>query len=307
MCNNRNENIINGACQSCGENSVWSNNQCVCTTGFFLIGGQCRACDPRTKYDGKDCICNLGYFGNRDLCTPCHKSCSQCTGPEANQCLSCSDVSLVLEKGYCSKNSPCNFGFFLDNGQCTKCLDNCLDCESVFECKTCSIGFATKTQTINEQKIVSCDEICGDGIKYEQQCDDGNTANGDGCSSKCEEEPGWFCSGGSSSKPSICKKFIPDQIQLSSKGAVNLGSYVILSVRASYLPPCITKDECSTCFKALQVNVVNANVPILTTINFVPLSQWQFVIKFDFQGLIVSSIFKVVIKLNESFRGCFAD
>lgn len=221
--------------------------------------------------------------------------------------MSCSDVSLVLEKGYCSKNSPCNFGFFLDNGQCTKCLDNCLDCESVFECKTCSIGFATKTQTINEQKIVSCDEICGDGIKYEQQCDDGNTANGDGCSSKCEEEPGWFCSGGSSSKPSICKKFIPDQIQLSSKGAVNLGSYVILSVRASYLPPCITKDECSTCFKALQVNVVNANVPILTTINFVPLSQWQFVIKFDFQGLIVSSIFKVVIKLNESFRGCFAD
>lgn len=91
------------------------------------------------------------------------------------------------------------------------------------------------------------------------------------------------------------------------KGAVNLGSYVILSVRASYLPACITQNECSTCFKALQVNVVNANVPILTTVNFVPLSQWQFVIKFDFQGLIVSSIFKVVIKLNESFRGCFAD
>lgn len=86
-----------------------------------------------------------------------------------------------------------------------------------------------------------------------------------------------------------------------------MGSSVILSVRATYLPSCITKDDCSACFKAIQANVVNANVPILTTINFVALSQWQFVIKFDFQGLIVTSIFKVVVKLNESFRGCFAD
>lgn len=88
---------------------------------------------------------------------------------------------------------------------------------------------------------------------------------------------------------------------------MNLGSSVILSVRASFLPACVTKNDCSQCFKAIQVNVVNANVPILTTINFVPLSQWQFVIKFDFQGLIVTSIFKVVIRLDESFRGCFAD
>lgn len=186
VCNNRNENIINGVCQPCGDNSVWNKNQCVCNTGFFLIGAECRTCDPRTKYDGKDCVCNLGYFGNRDLCTPCHKSCSQCTGAEANKCTACSDVSLVLENGYCSKNSPCNPGFFLDNGVCTKCLDNCIDCDNVFECKTCAIGYATKTQNVNGQNIVSCEEICGDGIKYEQQCDDGNTANGDGCNSKCE-------------------------------------------------------------------------------------------------------------------------
>lgn len=81
VCNSRNENIIDGRCQPCGANSVWNKDKCVCNTGFFLIGAECRTCDTRTKYDGKDCICNLGYFGNRDLCTPCHKSCSQCTGP----------------------------------------------------------------------------------------------------------------------------------------------------------------------------------------------------------------------------------
>lgn len=85
-----------------------------------------------------------------------------------------------------------------------------------------------------------------------------------------------------------------------------MGGQVILSVRASYLPSCITKNstDCTQCFKVIKANVVNVNVPVLVTVNFVPLSQWQFYVKFDFQGLYVSSIFKVVIKLNEDFKGC---
>ena len=66
--------------------------------------------------------------------------------------------------------------------------------------------------------------------------------NDDGCSSKCQEESGWFCSGGSSAKPSTCKKFIPDQIQLSARGSVNMNGQILQAVRASYLPECITKN-----------------------------------------------------------------
>jgi len=34
-----------------------------------------------------------------------------------------------------------------------------------------------------------CKVVCGDGIRVkEEQCDDGNTDDGDGCSSKCEIE-----------------------------------------------------------------------------------------------------------------------
>ena len=37
-------------------------------------------------------------------------------------------------------------------------------------------------------------EICGDGYNFGQhKCDDGNTLNGDGCSSKCEVEEGFEC------------------------------------------------------------------------------------------------------------------
>lgn len=93
---------------------------------------------------------------------------------------------------------------------------------------------------------------------------------------------------------------------MSSKGAVNLGGQVILSVRASYLPACVTKNECAECFKVIKANVVNVNVPVLVTVSYVPFSQWQYYIKFDFQGLYVSSIFKVVIKLNEDYKGCIA-
>ena len=51
-----------------------------------------------------------------------------------------------------------------------------------------------------------CLEICGDGIRVSStiQCDDGNMASGDGCSSDCEVETNFKCSGGSSTSPDIC-------------------------------------------------------------------------------------------------------
>jgi len=46
---------------------------------------------------------------------------------------------------------------------------------------------------------------CGDGlIEPPEQCDDGNTVNGDGCSSNCQVEPMWHCD----DEPSVCF-FIP--------------------------------------------------------------------------------------------------
>jgi cysteine-rich repeat protein len=40
---------------------------------------------------------------------------------------------------------------------------------------------------------IRCVEICGDGIIINDQCDDGNTLNGDGCSEFCKVEKDWSC------------------------------------------------------------------------------------------------------------------
>ncbi len=50
--------------------------------------------------------------------------------------------------------------------------------------------------------------VCGDGsINGSEQCDDGNTRSGDGCSSSCQVEQGWVCSG----QPSSCQIQNPAQ------------------------------------------------------------------------------------------------
>lgn len=50
-----------------------------------------------------------------------------------------------------------------------------------------------------------CQQVCGDKlIAGAEQCDDGNTANGDGCSASCAVEPGFTCSGCPSGPTSSC-------------------------------------------------------------------------------------------------------
>lgn len=44
-----------------------------------------------------------------------------------------------------------------------------------------------------------CIEVCGDGIAYNDKCDDGNTISGDGCNSSCNIEDGYQCVGTSPS------------------------------------------------------------------------------------------------------------
>lgn len=48
---------------------------------------------------------------------------------------------------------------------------------------------------------VTCQTVCGDKLTAgSEQCDDGNTNNGDGCSNTCQVEYDWSCAG----QPSVC-------------------------------------------------------------------------------------------------------
>jgi cysteine-rich repeat protein len=53
------------------------------------------------------------------------------------------------------------------------------------------------------------DPVCGDGVvEGSERCDDGNTLNGDGCSSSCQVESGWTCNADS---PTNCTTSLRDQ------------------------------------------------------------------------------------------------
>ena len=54
----------------------------------------------------------------------------------------------------------------------------------------------------------TCEEECGDGIKVNHACDDGNTLDDDGCDSTCNIELKYICEGGSLTSPDMCTRIV---------------------------------------------------------------------------------------------------
>jgi len=103
----------------------------------------------------------------------------------------------------------CPDGFYADTmiTKCVKCPDTCATCLSATKCLTCKDGYIVSNGlcVVCEEKKgyytkgKVCDEICGDGLNLGMhECDDGNTIDGDGCSSRCTIEDGFKCYKGTS-------------------------------------------------------------------------------------------------------------
>jgi cysteine-rich repeat protein len=56
--------------------------------------------------------------------------------------------------------------------------------------------------------------VCGDNVVIGEECDDGNTLGGDGCSATCTVEAGFTCTG----SPSICTPICGDGLVVSGEG-----------------------------------------------------------------------------------------
>jgi len=89
-----------------------------------------------------------------------------------------------------------------------ECYDTCLSleyecgihtlCGEIVDCNGCPIG----PPLLVCNNLHQCELACGNGvIDAGEECDDGRTDDGDGCSSTCViETPGWTCIG----EPSVC-------------------------------------------------------------------------------------------------------
>lgn len=133
-----------------------------------IIGGAgqiCRyaagACDVEETCDGAGLACPPNVF--RPLGTVCRASANQCDADET-----CTGYTAT-----CPIDRPKADGSPCDDGQLCTVYDACV-------AGVCGAS----------------PETCGDGILQNtcsEQCDDGNTANGDGCSSGCLAEAGLGC------------------------------------------------------------------------------------------------------------------
>lgn len=95
----------------------------------------------------------------------------------------------------------CGNGLIQGDQECddgnTEDGDGCSSTCTVEEGWTCS----GEPSVCVEEDPSEVEAVCGNGvIEGDQACDDGNTEDGDGCSSTCTIEEGWTCSG----EPSAC-------------------------------------------------------------------------------------------------------
>ena len=171
------------------------------------------------------------------LTLACASKCETCSGPDPSDCSLCSSSFLKLPtSSECIESCPS--GFFTNNAsrECEPCSDaHCLDCSSgTAICNSCStISFYyldgvscslcpspdftghdfCRSCTLEGYAISDtgeCEELCGDGLLLSlvHECDDGNTSNGDGCSSECLVESGYLCERVSTSSSDECNQII---------------------------------------------------------------------------------------------------
>lgn len=190
---------------NCGNGSIDSGEDC---DGSNLNGQDCTdlgfssgtlSCDANCDFVTTQCVSPTCGDSNVDAGEDCDgdnngQTCES-LGFDGGQ-LSCSTTSCTFDTSLCSTcgNNTLEFGEQCDDTQ--------------FGGETCqSQGFdggtlsCTSSCTLDTSACTNEVPVCGDGvIDNGEQCDDNNTAAGDGCSGTCQIEDGYTCEG----EPSDC-------------------------------------------------------------------------------------------------------
>jgi len=121
------------------------------------------------------------------------------------------------EPSECLRTKKCGDGYRHDLEECDD--GNQIDGDGCSSNCTIEPGYVCDDSCAeyNCDRKSSCREPeCGDGVmEGPEECDDGNTDNGDGCSSTCHVEPGYKCY--KDKQKSICRSFCGDGMKSSDE------------------------------------------------------------------------------------------
>ena len=164
--------------------------------------------------------------------------------------------------------------------QCLPCSDGCLSCQSCYSCTQCRPEY-----TYNSYSQL-CNEVCGDGLRFNLACDDGNNVDGDGCSSDCKIETGYNCMGGSPNSKDTCSNYRPSVLVLKQAGMSHLPRRIILNINLNFLPQKLldSATDCrNSCDSILDVDIIKGFKYFKSIrAKYVPSTSYSFAVDIDF-------------------------
>lgn len=99
---------------------------------------------------------------------------------------------------------------------------------------------------------------------------------------------------------------IPTKSVITPKGAVQLSGKVMQGITLSYLPDGLTAGGCSKCSEVLMVSIIQAQVIPSFRVNFLPTTQFKYLIEFDFQGIFGIPPFTFTLRINPDYARFFS-
>ena len=150
-----------GSCADTGSGSMWpigsinwvcpcTNCDNACTKCTGPTQNECSACSSGYYLQPSSTSCQIscppGYWkdGTNRICAACHSACTECSGPNFNQCSACSTgYFLQPASTICLNFCPNGYGEDTVNRVCVSCDTSCSQCTGPTntQCSACSPGY----------------------------------------------------------------------------------------------------------------------------------------------------------------------
>ena len=187
---------VSGAKKTCSGQGACLVGACDSKTGNCepVAGNEGKGCDDGSKCSEKDackagkCVGQVVKCDDGNICTD--DSCDNSKGcQQASNTTKCADNDACTEKEVCAKGACVKQQLNCDDGNpCSK--------DSCNSSKGCGHDALTDKTQCSQDGKKWCESgacvpkpACGDGeVGSDEECDDGNTKGGDGCSAECKHE-----------------------------------------------------------------------------------------------------------------------